>query len=210
MTFDEAKAFVRRIGIKNQWEYREWVAGRLRQPGLPMRPKNIPANPHEMYSAVWKGINDFLGTAKPRNMGRTWRPFEAARGYVRSQQLANVGEYMKWTRGELEDRSKFPNDLPSSPYDVYGKEKNWKGFSDFLGSKPSAKYVEMWPFAKARNYVRSLKLASPTEYFKWANGGWAELPKKPAEVPVVPAKKYRNVWRGWDDWLGRSSRAIRR
>src|SRR5262249_15902121 len=34
MTFDEAKAFVRRIGIKNQWEYREWVAGRLRRPGL--------------------------------------------------------------------------------------------------------------------------------------------------------------------------------
>src|SRR5262245_41567263 len=205
MTFDEAKAFVRRIGIKNQWEYREWAAGRLRRPGLPMRPKNFPASPDKIYSAVWKGLNDFLGTLKPRNIGRTWRPFKAAREYVRSQQLANVAEYMKWTRGELKDRPKFPDDLPSSPYEVYGKEKNWKGFSDFLGSKPSAKYVEMWPFAKARNYVRSLKLASSTEYFKWANGGWGELPKKPAEVTVVPAKKYRNEWRWWYDWLGRSS-----
>ena len=42
----------------------------------------------------------------------------------------------------------------------------------------------MWPFAKARNYVRSLKLASSTEYFKWANGGWGELPKKPAKCPL--------------------------
>jgi hypothetical protein len=126
MTFDEAKAFVRRIGIKNQWEYREWAGGRLRRPGLPMRPKNIPASPDQIYSAVWKGLNNFLGTRKPRNIGRTWRPFEAAREYVRSQQLANVGEYMKWTRGELKDRPKFPDDLPSSPYEVYGKKKTGK------------------------------------------------------------------------------------
>jgi hypothetical protein len=205
MPVDEAKAFVRRIGIKNQLEYREWVAGRLRRPGLPLRPKNVPANPDQIYSDAWKGFNDFLGTLKPRNIGRIWRSFEAAREYVRSLKLANVDEYRKWTKGKLKNRPPFPDDLPSWPDGVYGKEKNWKGFSDFLGSKPSAKYVEMWPFAKARNYVRSLKLASSTEYFKWANGGWKELPKKPAEVPVVPAKKYRNEWRGWDDWLGRSS-----
>jgi len=204
MTFDEAKTFVRRLNIKTQMEYREWVAGRLRRPGLPARPKNIPANPNQIYSGAWKGFNDFLGTPKPRNVGRTWRPFEAAREYVRSLEFANVDEYRQWTKGKLKNRPKFPDDLPSWPEEIYGKEKNWKGFSDFLGSKPSAKYVEMWPFLKARNYVRSLKLASSIEYFKWAKGGWKELPKKPAEVPVVPSKKYQNEWRGWDDWLGRS------
>src|SRR5262249_7897309 len=51
MTFEEVKAFVQRIGIKNQWEYREWVSGRLRRRGLPVRPKNIPTNPHRTYSA---------------------------------------------------------------------------------------------------------------------------------------------------------------
>jgi hypothetical protein len=206
MTFEEARTFVRQIGIKNQSEYREWVVGRLRRPGLPARPKNMPTNPNRSYSGVWKGYNDFLGTHKPRNIGRTWRPFEAAREYVRSQKLANVDEYMNWARGKLKDRPKFPDDLPSSPYGVYDKEKNWKGFSDFLDSKPSAryaaKYVEMWPFSEARNYVRSLKFASSIEYFKWAKGGWNGLPKKPAEVPAQPWLKYRNEWRGWDDWLG--------
>ena len=115
---DEAKAFVRRIGIKTQWEYREWIAGRLRRPGLPVRPKNIPANPDQTYSGVWKGWNEFLGTPKPRNIGRRWRPFEPAREYVRSQKLANYNEYMKWTQGKLKNQPKFPDDLPSSPYEV--------------------------------------------------------------------------------------------
>src|SRR5262245_34068802 len=75
MPIDEARTFVRRLSIKTQMEYREWAAGRLRRPGLPARPKNIPANPNQIYSGAWKGFNDFLGTPKPRNVGRTWRPF---------------------------------------------------------------------------------------------------------------------------------------
>jgi hypothetical protein len=204
MTFEELKAFVQRIGIKNQWEYREWVSGRLRRRGLPVRPKNIPTNPHRTYSAVWKTWNDFLGTRVPRNIRRRWRPLEAAKEFVRPLKLTGVDEYGKWTRGELKDRSPFPDDIPAWPYDVYGKDKNWKGMPDFLGSKPSARYVEFWPFPKARKYVRSLKLRSSHEYRKWANGGFKELPEKPAEVPAQPWVIYRNEWRAWDDWLGRS------
>jgi hypothetical protein len=207
MTFDEARTFVRRIGIKNQSEYREWVVGRLRRPGLPARPKNMPTNPHRSYSGVWKGYNDFFGTPASRNIGRTWRSFDAAREYVRSQGLGSVNEYRRWTRGELEDRPAFPDDIPAWPYDVYGEERNWKGFSDFLGSKPLAKYVEMWPFRRARNCVRSLKFRNAAEYRKWANGGLNDFSKKPAEVPAQPWLKYRNEWRGWDDWLGRAAAA---
>src|SRR5262249_7555456 len=153
----EAKAFVQRYGIKTQQEFREWVSGRLRRRGLPVRPKNMPTNPHRRYSASgWKGDNDFLCT-KPKTRGRGFRPMESAKEYVRSQQLGSVKEYIKWTRGEFKDRPLFPADIPASPYDVYGKDKNWKGMSDFLGSKPSARYVEFWPFPKARKYVRSLK-----------------------------------------------------
>jgi hypothetical protein len=202
MTFEEVKAFVQRIGIKNQWEYREWVSGRLRRRGLPVRPKNIPTNPHRTYSAVWKTWNDFLGTRVPRNIRPRWRPLEAAKEFVRPLKLTGVDEYGKWTRGETKDRPPFPDDIPAWPYDVYGKDKNWKGMPDFLGSKPSARYVEFWPFLKARKYVRSLKLRRAYEYRKWANGGFKELPEKPAEVPAQPWVIYRNEWGGWEDWLG--------
>lgn len=202
MPFDKAREFVRRLELKNQLEYRKWVAGRLRRYGLPPRPKNIPANPDQIYSDQWSGFNDFLGTAKPRTLGRSWRSFREAREYVRSLKLANYLEYAKWSKGQLKNKLPFPDDIPASLYEVYGKDKEWKGVSDFLGSKPSGRYVQMWPFSKARTFVRKLELTSRSEYSKWANGGLRGIPERPPEVPVVPFKKYLNDWRGWDDWLG--------
>jgi hypothetical protein len=102
----------------------------------------------------------------------------------------------------------FPNDIPAHPYGVYGKEEEWKGVSDFLGSEPSAKYVEMLPFEKSRAFVRALKLRSSTEYAKWAGGELKGVRQRPPEIPIVPRSKYRKQWRGWDDWLGRNTLAV--
>ena len=205
MPFGAAREFVRRLRLKNQQEYRDWIVGRLRRRGLPVRPKNIPANPDQIYSDFWHGFNDFLGTPKPRNIDRIWRPFRQAREYVRSLKLASYLEYRDWSSGKLKNKPSFPDDIPAHPSGTYGKEKDWKGISDFLGSKPSGKYVQMWPFAKARDFVRKLKLGSSTEYVKWAGGELTGVTQRPPEIPVVPRSKYRNQWRGWGDWLGLSS-----
>ena len=209
MTFEEAKAFVQRYGIKTQREFHEWGSGRLRRRGLPVRPKNMPSNPHRTYAAVWKGYNDFFGT-KPKTRGRTIRSLKAAKEFVQPLKLASFKEYTKWTRGELKDRPPFPDDIPASPYDVYEKDKDWKGIPDFLGSRPSAKYVEFWSFRRSRAYVRKLGLLSSAEYRQWAKSGWKGLPEKPPEVPAQPWLKYRNEWRDWDDWLGRDAAVARR
>jgi hypothetical protein len=163
----------------------------------PARPESIPANPDQVYSQEWQGLSDYIGSAKPKNFRRTWRPFEDARRYVRALELSSVQEYGKWCKGELKNKPKRPDDIPTSPYESYREDKNWRGMADFLGSKPSAKYVQMWPFVVARSFVRKLKLTSPTEYSTWAASR-----HKPPEVPVVPFKKYSNEWRGWNDWLG--------
>jgi hypothetical protein len=89
MPFGTARKFVQRLRLKNQQEYRDWIVGRLRRRGLPVRPKNIPANPDLIYSDFWHGFNDFLGTPKPRNVGRIWRPFRQAREYVHSLKLTS-------------------------------------------------------------------------------------------------------------------------
>src|SRR5262249_16596318 len=118
LTFDEAKTFVRRIGIKTQMEYRECASGRLRRRGLPVRPKNIPFNPDKVYSAVWNGYNEFLGTNKPRNIRPSWQSLEAAKEFVRPLKLANVDEWREYTGGQLKDRPALPDDIPAWPYDI--------------------------------------------------------------------------------------------
>ena len=168
MLFDKTRELVRRLGLENQLEYRQWIVGRLRRQGLPPRPKNIPANPDQVYSDHWDGFNDFIGTAKPRNVGRVWRPFREAREYVRSLRPLAIWNTENGRKG-LKNKPTFPDDIPAHPYGVYDKDKNWKSISDFLGSKPSGKYVQMWPFSKARKFVGKLKLASSAEYMKWAN-----------------------------------------
>jgi hypothetical protein len=203
MPLDKAKAFVRRLALKNQLEYRKWATERLRQHGLPPRPENIPTNPDQIYSDHWDGFNDFLGTTKPRNVGRVWRPFRKARKYVRSLKFTSYSAYIQWSKGQLKNKPTFPDDIPKDLYGVYGKHKDWKGISDFLGSKPSGRYVQMWPFSKARTFVRKLKLTSSTEYMKWASLGLNGVRARSPEIPVAPAKKYKKQWRSWDDWLGR-------
>jgi hypothetical protein len=202
MPYDEAKRLVQGLGIRSQQEYRDWITGRLRRRGLPKRPSNLPANPDQIYAGEWAGYNDFLGTAIPRNVRPQWRPFDLARQFVRSQNLGSWAEYCEWSAGRLKSKPTFPRDIPADPYTVYRKHPEWKGVSDFLGSKPLAKYVKMWSFTKARSFARSLKLKSQAQYYKWASGEYPDLPKKPLEIPVVPFKKYSAEWRGWDDWLG--------
>jgi superfamily II DNA or RNA helicase len=204
LPFDQARDFVRQQNLKNQLEYRKWAKGLLVRPGLLSRPVNIPTNPNVIYFDLWRGINDFIGTPKARNIGRTWRPFKPARDFVRTLGLSGHAEYIEWSKGVLKDKPIFPDDLPVDLYGAYEKEKDWKGVSDFLGSRPSGKYIKMWPFERSRAFVQKLNLQSSTEYFIWADGGLKGVPQKPPEIPTVPRKKYREHWRGWDNWLGRT------
>ncbi len=153
---------------------------------------------HQTRLCRW--IWDWIGKPKPRNIKPDWRPYLDARRFVRNLGLASAKGYRKWCNGELADKPAFPGDIPRYPHEAY--KGDWKGFPDFLGSKSSPKYTEMWSFEDARKFVRSLGLHSSTEYSSWCRGEHTNLPPKPDEIPIVPRSKYRNQWAGWKDWLG--------
>jgi hypothetical protein len=135
-------------------------------------------------------------------------PFAQARAMARALGMASRAEW---------DAYDCPGayHLPKDPHVVWAS--HWLGWGDFLG-------VTL-PFEEARAAVRRLGLASEdaytrllaagarrerTEHGAW-NGGHALRLRPEAAVtsgvdtgrlPALPDRKYKEEWRGWDDWLG--------
>lgn len=70
LSFEEARAFVRRLGLKTQKEWFTWGASN-------QRPSEIPKWPETTYPE-YIDVRDWLGTKK------AYRSFEEAREYARS------------------------------------------------------------------------------------------------------------------------------
>ena len=65
LPFTRARTFMRRLQLRSQKEYRDWLASG-------QKPKFIPATPHQRYKHTgWIDLNDYLGIKKKSNTQRT-------------------------------------------------------------------------------------------------------------------------------------------
>jgi hypothetical protein len=123
VSLEKAKKFAQGLRLKSWSEWRRYVDGDI--PGLPPKPKNIPAVPHACYRTEgWISYADFLGTSNVAWHNVKWRPFKDARTFARGLGLSNPIQWRAWIK-----TSAKPNDIPSNPEKVYS---NWKGYRDFL------------------------------------------------------------------------------
>ena len=118
-----ARAFVRRLGLKSQHEWRDFVkSGR--------KPDDIPAAPQFAYADHgWAGYGDWLGTGTVATFLRQYRSFKKARAFVRRLGLKSHAEWRNYCKS-----GKKPNDIPADPNKVYG-EDGWSGWGDWLGNE---------------------------------------------------------------------------
>src|SRR5438045_1251894 len=85
--FGEARAYVRtqRLGSRSEWD--AWLK-------KGERPPDIPANPYAIYkNSGWVSWGDWLGTGAISPRDRVYRPFEAARVFVRALRLGGVDDW---------------------------------------------------------------------------------------------------------------------
>ena len=138
-SFADARARVRKMGIKTQEEFRERAKTDKNWPG------DIPKLPWATYkkSGEWTNLNDFLGT-EPTSYNRAWRSFAEARAYVRELGIQRTVDYQKWAKSR-----KCPKDIPRSPDAVYAEQ--WVNWTDWLGN-----YGVMWKVGTIRAFVKSL------------------------------------------------------
>ncbi len=185
VSFEEARKFVRSLGLKNHREWTEWSKSG-------MRPSNIPGNPHINYkNEGWMGYGDFLGTGNYRKMD--FLLFEEARKYVWNLKLKRREDWKKFCKSGMK-----PKNIPFSP-DVFYKNKGWVSFGDFFGTGyVSNKNRKFLSFEEARKFVRKLQLKGNE---KWRE--WSKSVERPLNIPSNPDKTYKNKgWIGWGDFLG--------
>jgi hypothetical protein len=182
--FDEARKFVRTLGLKTSKEWVEYCKSGN-------KPVDIPYSPYRVYNNDWKGWGDWLGNVTPREI--EFRPFDEAKEFVHSLELKSREEWDEYCKS-----GNKPVDIPAYPNQRYKKE--WKGFGDWLGTNSLSnkeKHKQMQPFTKAREFVHSLGLKNAREWEKYRKSE-----KKPVDIPANPNVVYEKEWDGIGDWLG--------
>ena len=91
-----------------------------------------------------------------------------------------------------------PEGLPSAPNVTY-KNSGWKGFGDYFGTGVVAHYNKKYlEFNKAREFARSLKLKTLSEWREYCQSG-----RVPGDISGSPHNTYKNKgWINYGDWLG--------
>ncbi len=200
--FDEARAFVHKLKIKNLKEWLKYIKGELI--GYDPKPADIPNSPELVYKGHgWKGYGDWFGTYAIAPFKRKYRSFEDAREFARNLGLTSSEKWIEYCKGNLKHLVPKPLDIPTNVARKYAKE-GWKGYKDFLQSNlHREKYSKFLPYEEAKEFIHGLKLKDYKEWNKYICGELSGLPKKPKNIPSNPSGVYKDKgWIGIGDWIG--------
>jgi len=204
-SFVKARAFVRKLGLNNNQEWRAYVRGEYKNMGK--KPDDIPSNPNFVYAENgWNGYGDWLGNGNVSTRMRQYRPFTKARAFVRKLGICSENDWRLYVKGQVPNLPKKPDDIPASPHMGYSG-KGWINYGDWLGTGNISYHQAQWQsFNKARGYVRKLGLKNSSEWRKFCRGGIRRA-NKPTNIPATPYKVYEGKgWKGMEDWLGNKKR----
>ena len=200
--FGEARAFARKLGLRDREEWKKYCSGKL--PDHDAKPDDIPVGPYGVYANDgWTSWGDWLGTGTVAPGLRQFKPFRIARAFVRGLGLQSKAGWNKYCKGELPGHAPRPGDIPANPQGAY-KDKGWVSWGDWFGTRTVAPSLrQLWPFKQARAFVRRLGLENGTHWKKYCNGEARGKGRKPDDIPAVPSITYKDDgWIGWGDWLG--------
>ncbi|MDC0154588.1 hypothetical protein OAJ02_07675, partial [Nitrosopumilus sp.] len=175
LPFNEARKFVRSLGIKGDKEWREYCKSGN-------RPNNIPSSPWNVYkNKGYLNNGDFLGTGRIADRNKVFQSFTDARKFVRKLGLKTQKEWFEYCKS-----GDKPEDIPATPSSFY-KNKGWTNWGDWLGTKRIATQNKVYrSYKEARKFVRSLGLKTGREWQEYCKSG-----DKPDDIPAQPWIVYK-------------------
>jgi hypothetical protein len=180
LSYEEARDFVIRAGIKTSVEYFGWKERAHHR---------LPADPASSYiNNGWNGWGEFLGSGRTAR-GRDFRSYEEAKAIVQEAGIKTGTEYDDWP-----ERAAYK--LPATPDIFYTEAEGWNGWKTFLGTDKGFPSYE-----EAKAIVQQAGIKTRAEY--------TECPdRRAANLPGDPQRRYKgNGWNGWGEFLGSSRRA---
>jgi hypothetical protein len=185
--FNEARAFVHSLKLKNEAEWMEYCKSGK-------KPSDIPNSARTVYkNKGYINLGDWLGTGAVAPRLKEYRDFNSARNFVHTLGIKSSSEWFKYCKS-----NKKPDDIPANPRIVYNKS-GFVNMGDWLGTNAIAPFLKEYrDFYSARNYAHSLGLKSSEEWFQYAKSN-----NKPNDIPSNPRGVYKNKgFVNMADWLG--------
>jgi hypothetical protein len=201
-SFAKARAFARRLKLRSGTGWRAYCKGGI--DSKPPLPSDIPANPIKTYAGEgWSGMGDWLGTGTIAPRLRQYRSFAKARAFARRLNLKSEAEWRAYCKGGIDSKPPLPSDIPANPMQTYAA-KGWSGMGDWLGTGTIAPQLRQFrSFAKARAFVRRLKLKNVAEWRALCRGDLKDKGVLPPDIPQAPERTYANEgWVSTGNWLG--------
>lgn len=186
LDYEEARAYVLTLGIKNQAEWRAYCRSGQRTPF-------IPCDPSATYrDKGWMSYGEWLGTKRIANQFRKFKPYSEAKAFTQSLGLKSWREWVLYSKS-----GKRPKDIPACPEITY-RDAGWENFGVWLGTGNTEGGKKAFrSFEEARAFVHTLKLKNQKQWIAYCSSG-----RKPADIPSNPFTTYMGKgWKGYGDWL---------
>ena len=179
MSYDEAKLYVQKRGIKSRRKFIEWS-----QSGE--RPGNFPYEPPIVYKEEWEGWGVFLGTGNVQK--KDFMSYEEAKSLVQELGLKSSLEFKEWG-------GQRPWNFPSDPPKVYKEE--WKSWKAFFGLENRRRRKDFMSYDEARLYIQEQGIKSQRKFEEWSRSG-----ERPWNFPSDPQRVYKGEWESWGAFFG--------
>ena len=179
ISFEEARSFVRKLGLNGEHQWREYCKSGK-------KPNNIPYHPERSYkNKGWISFGDFFGTGiiSVKEKSKKYWSFEKSKKFIHSLYLKNDHEWREFSKS-----NKRPEGIPTNPRKAYGEE--WTSLGDWLGTGTIATQQRKYSaYLDARKEVRII--AKKYNIKTWDD--WRKATKEgkiPSNIPYRPDYVY--------------------
>lgn len=187
LPFEEARDFVRKLGLKNT---NEWIAYTKSN----NFPEFLPVSPNSVYNE-FTTYGDFLGNGYVANRQRNYKSYKDAKVYMLTTNVKTAKEWQNYKK-----ENDIPSDIPKDPYTVYSNTGEWEGWGDYLGTNVIASQNKNYrSYQEASKWAKKLKCKTVQEYRDYVKNNTI-----PDDIPIEPSSVYkrRGEWISWPDYLG--------